>query len=168
MYHSTITSSVGRTSLAALLGAMAVFMAALTGCASGSSSAEKAASVVCQTGSSLGDYSQRALLGVGYEALQSGNLSCAERLFAEANRFDPKDPWALLNLGVARHRQGKLDQARLAYQMAAAVDPVTSGIQLESQAISTQKQEQAVVASRDAALKNSPGEIALENLKLIR
>ena len=162
-----------------------LFSAVIAGCSSplsSSASPDRAVSVLCadsDKGSqsqsqdsaarsgTLNAYSQRALLGVGYEAMQSGNNACAERLLTEASRLDPKDPWALLNLGVVRHRLGKLDQARQAYQMAAAQDPATSGIQLSAQGQSAQEPEVAAAASASGMLKQSPGQIALQNLKLI-
>jgi Tfp pilus assembly protein PilF len=155
----------------------AALLCVLTACGSGpSSSPDRAVSVLCADSQSqdsgarsgtLNAYSQRALLGIGYEAMQNGNTACAERLLTEAIRLDPKDPWALLNLGVAQHRQGKLDQARISYQSAAAQDPTTSGIALGAQGKSAQEPEVAVAASSSSALKQSPGQIALQNLKLI-
>lgn len=160
-----------------------LFSAVIAGCSSplsSSASPDRAVSVLCadsDKGSqgqdssarsgTLNAYSQRALLGIGFDAMQNGNNACAERLLTEASRLDPKDPWALLNLGVVRHRLGKLDQARQAYQMAAAQDPATSGIQLSAQGKSAQEPEVAAAASASGMLKQSPGQIALQNLKLI-
>jgi tetratricopeptide (TPR) repeat protein len=161
--------SAGRAAPALIAGVL--IAAFLAGCSTQSPStkaAEKAVSTLCQPSAPLKDYSQRALLAVGYEALQQNQLPCAERLLGEAHRLDSKDPWALLNLGVAQQRQGKTEQARVAYQSAAGLDPKTSGIELKAKAISEQKQETAIMANSDGALGLSPGQIALQNLSKIR
>ncbi len=165
--------SAGRAAPTLIAGML--IAAFLAGCSTQSPStkaaektAEKAVSALCQPNASFKDYSQRALLAVGYEALQQNQLLCAERLLAEAHRLDSKDPWALLNLGVAQQRQGKTEQARVAYQSAAGLDPKTSGIELKAKAISEQKQETAILANSDGALGLSPGQIALQNLSKIR
>lgn len=139
----------------------------IAGCSTSNGSG-RAVSTLCAQDASLKDYNQRTLLGAGYEAMQQSDLNCAERLLAQAHKLDPKDPWALLNLGVARYRMGKLDEARVAYQMAAAVDPKTSGIELKASAISEQQRETAVVSTQTGALNQSAGQIALQNLKLVR
>jgi Flp pilus assembly protein TadD len=150
-------------------------IATLTACSAGpttsSAGIERAVSVLCGADSAerseaQNAFSQRGILGVGFEALQRGNTACAERLFSQANRQDPKDPWALLNLGVAQQRLGLLDKARISYQSAAAQDPVTSGAKTAA-AKPGQEPETAAASSSGQALKSSPGQIALQNLKLL-
>jgi tetratricopeptide (TPR) repeat protein len=60
-----------------------------------------------------------ALLGWAY--FDMGQLREAEASFREANRLDPKDANVLLILGLVADRQGKPDEAREAWQRAAAL-----------------------------------------------
>jgi len=60
-----------------------------------------------------------ALLGWAY--FDMGQLREAEAAFREANRLDPKDANVLLILGLVADRQGKPDEAREAWQRAAAL-----------------------------------------------
>jgi Flp pilus assembly protein TadD len=168
--HTTaqLTTAQPTTAHRLALAISAAAVLAITGCASSTNAPQRAVNTLCEPAAQLKDYDQRTLLGVGYEAIQQNKLVCAERLLTEANRLDPKDPWTLLNLGVAQQRLGKLDPARLSYQMAGALDPKTSGIEIKAKAISEQKQELSVVASQDTGLKKPPGQIALDNLARMR
>jgi Flp pilus assembly protein TadD len=136
---------------------------------SASSAAGKtAAAALCAADASIKGESQRTLLGVGYEAMQQGNLDCADRLLSQAYNLDARDPWALLNIGVLRQRQGQLDAARIAYHMAAAFDPISNGNIMARASLSPQTPELALQATSDKATNRNPGAIALANLSQIR
>ena len=57
----------------------------------------------------------------GWAYFDMGQLKEAESAFREANRLDPKDANVLLVLGLVADRQGKPDEAREAWQRAAAL-----------------------------------------------
>lgn len=102
--------------------------------------------------------SQRALLGAGYKAMQADQLQCAQRLLESARAMDPKDPYALLNLGVLHHRAGRKAEARQAYQGVIDLEKGQTAPQVEK----------AVVASNDSAISKTPAQIAKSNLDLLR
>lgn len=58
---------------------------------------------------------------LGWAYFDMGQLKEAEATFREANRLDPKDANVLLVLGLVADRQGKPDEAREAWQRAAAL-----------------------------------------------
>jgi tetratricopeptide (TPR) repeat protein len=58
---------------------------------------------------------------LGWAYFDMGQLKEAESAFREANRLDPKDANVLLVLGLVADRQGKADEAREAWQRAAAL-----------------------------------------------
>jgi tetratricopeptide (TPR) repeat protein len=58
---------------------------------------------------------------LGWAYFDMGQLKEAEAAFREANRLDPKDANVLLVLGLVADRQGKPDEAREAWQRAAAL-----------------------------------------------
>lgn len=137
-----------------------------SGCATQQPASKVVLDALCAPGVSLQGMDQRTLLGVGYEALQQNNIDCAERLIYRAYTLDTRDPWAHLNLGVLHHRQGRLDAARLAYQMAAALDPKSNGGILSEKSLSPQARDSGRTGS-NGRLGRSAGEIALANMALI-
>mgnify|MGYP000361336397 FL=1 len=72
--------------------------------------------------------------------------------------MDPKDPYALLNLGVLHHRAGRKAEARQAYQGVIDLEKGQTAPQVEK----------AVVASNDSAISKTPAQIAKSNLDLLR
>jgi type IV pilus assembly protein PilF len=54
----------------------------------------------------------RSYAGAGACSLQTNNLKDAEEFFQRALKFDPEDPYSLLQLGAIRYRQGNLEEAR--------------------------------------------------------
>jgi Tfp pilus assembly protein PilF len=124
---------------------------------------------ICTTSNDeLKTHGAQALLGTGYEALMAGNLSCASRLLGLSHQLDSANPWTLLNMGVVHAKQGQFDNARLAYQMAGAMDvdrqqKKTYGLTSQSTQSSTRYEGAAASATQDAAGK-SLYDIALKNL----
>jgi len=78
---------------------------------------------------------------LGWAYYDMGQLKEAESAFREANRLDPKDANVLLVLGFVADRQGKPDEAREAWQRAAALGG-------ESEAGSKARQNLANLAAR--------------------
>lgn len=66
---------------------------------------------------SLAHYNLAVLL------LKQGNVSQAERHLQAARELDPRDGWALANLGTIHQARGQLDQAIACYAQALQLDP---------------------------------------------
>jgi tetratricopeptide (TPR) repeat protein len=106
---------------------------------------------MCQA-ADLSNDSQRSLLLGGYYALRDDKLECAERLTTAAERADPFDAYAKLNMGVVYQRTGRQGQARAAY---------VDAIRLDSDSSDTKVSE---LSTDNGSLGLKPGQIARRNL----
>jgi membrane associated rhomboid family serine protease/Tfp pilus assembly protein PilF len=70
----------------------------------------------------------RDLAQEGVEALQAGDNERGERLLQRAVAIDSKDAVSWYNLGVARTRLGRTDEAAIAYDRACALNPSEPGL----------------------------------------
>ena len=109
------------------------------------------------------DMRTSALAQAGWEAIRSGNLQDASRLFSEALAARPEEAALYLGAGLAAHLQGKEEQARKSLEDALRLDPTLIPASLLLGEIAYRSGDvNAAIRTYEAALAWAPAQIQIQ------
>jgi tetratricopeptide (TPR) repeat protein len=112
---------------------------------------------------SYGQTRQAALDYAAWEAIRSGRLEDASRLFAEAIAMRPEDALLRLGAGVAEHLQGREEAARRSLNEALRINPkLTAASVLLGDITYRQGDIQTAIRTYEAALTLAPNNAQLQ------